>query len=95
MSQIEATYRIETSLPLDEAARAMAGEQSSGTFVNVPGETDELRERHGARVEHVTEIDSVDEPTLPGSSPPEGENDSAYTRAEVELSSLFLDDRCE
>ena len=64
----------------------MAGEQSSGTFVDVPGETDELRERHGARVERITELETVSEPTLPGSSPPADASDPSYTRAEVELS---------
>ncbi|WP_129115542.1 ribulose-bisphosphate carboxylase large subunit family protein [Halegenticoccus tardaugens] len=87
MSRILATYLIETSHPIDEAAESMAGEQSSGTFVDVPGETDELRERHGARVERVTELETVDEPSLPGSAPPEGATEPVqYTRAEVDLS---------
>ena len=47
--RIIATYLIETAHPLQQAAAAMAGEQSSGTFVAVPGETDELRQRHGAQ----------------------------------------------
>jgi ribulose-bisphosphate carboxylase large chain len=87
MSRINATYRIETSHPLDEAAESMAGEQSSGTFVDVPGETDELRERHGARVERITELETVDEPTLPGTTPPDHVDEAdEYARAEVELS---------
>ena len=32
---------IETAFPLGHAAATMAGEQSTGTFVRVPGETDE------------------------------------------------------
>ncbi len=51
--RILATYRIETPLPLEQAAAVMAGEQSTGTFVRVPGETDDLRERFGARVERI------------------------------------------
>ncbi|MUW13367.1 ribulose 1,5-bisphosphate carboxylase [Halorubrum sp. CBA1125] len=87
MSRFKATYRIETSHSLEEAAESMAGEQSSGTFVDVPGETDELRERHGARVARVTELDTVDEPTLPGSSPPDDVDEpESYTRAEIDLS---------
>ena len=90
MSRIRATYLIETSHALEEAAASMAGEQSSGTFVDVPGETDELRERHGARVERITELETVSEPSLPGSSPPEASADPvSYTRAEVELSFPF------
>lgn len=87
MSRINATYRIETSHPLDEAAASMAGEQSSGTFVDVPGETENLRERHGAWVENIQELETVDEPSLPGSSPPDGALEPIdYTRAKVEIS---------
>ena len=50
MTRIEADYWIETAWPLAEAAEAMAGEQSSGTFLPVPGETPELKERSAARV---------------------------------------------
>lgn len=49
--RIYARYRIETALAAQRAAEILAGEQSTGTFTKVPGETDELRERHGARVE--------------------------------------------
>lgn len=48
--RIQARYWIETAYPLAEAAAVMAGEQSTGTFVRVPGETDELRDRYAARV---------------------------------------------
>jgi ribulose-bisphosphate carboxylase large chain len=91
MPRILARYLIETSHPLSAAAESMAGEQSSGTFVDVPGETDELRERHGARVERIDELGTVSEPSLPGSTPPEGtsESDATYTRAEVDLSFPF------
>jgi ribulose-bisphosphate carboxylase large chain len=53
--RIRARYRIETPLPAEKASEFIAGEQSTGTFTRVPGETDELRERHGARVEAVKE----------------------------------------
>jgi ribulose-bisphosphate carboxylase large chain len=49
--RIRARYRIQSSLPTAQAAEIIAGEQSTGTFVRVPGETDELREQHAARVE--------------------------------------------
>ena len=54
--RIRARYRIETPLAAAKAAEFIAGEQSTGTFTRIPGETDELRERHGARVESVTDI---------------------------------------
>lgn len=85
--RIHATYRIETSYPLEHAAEVMAGEQSTGTFVRVPGETDELRARFAARVERVTELEERDQPSLPGSRPPKGAGSAPrYRRAEVELS---------
>ena len=51
--RILATYWIETSQEVEAAAEVLAGEQSSGTFVAVPGETDELRRRFRARVEKI------------------------------------------
>jgi ribulose-bisphosphate carboxylase large chain len=83
--RIVAAYRIETAYPLEFAAEVMAGEQSCGTFVRVPGETDELREHHAARVERITELETVDAPSLPYSRPPKN-HDGKFKRAEVVLS---------
>jgi len=85
MDRIIATYRIETAHPLEFAAEVMAGEQSCGTFVRVPGETDELRERHAARVERIIEVETVDHPALPFSKPPKNHT-GKFKRAEVTLS---------
>lgn len=86
-NRIEATYRIETAFSIEEAAAAMAGEQSSGTFVDVPGETEDLREQHGASVESITELESVNQPTLPGASMKEvNPSEATYRRARVTLS---------
>jgi ribulose-bisphosphate carboxylase large chain len=69
MSQdrVLATYLIETPHSLEHAAAVIAGEQSSGTFVSVPGETNELKERFGAQVQRIEPLDSVPAPSLPGS----------------------------
>lgn len=83
--RITATYEIETAFPLQQAAETMAGEQSTGTFVRVPGETDELREAHAARVEDLVELDEVAEPSLPGSGTPKNW-DGKRRRARVVLS---------
>jgi ribulose-bisphosphate carboxylase large chain len=48
--RIEADYLLETPIDPRRAAETIAGEQSSGTFVAVPGETPELKERSAARV---------------------------------------------
>ena len=50
MERIFATYLIETPLAVEKAAATLAGEQSSGTFVAVPGETEQLKQRFAARV---------------------------------------------
>jgi ribulose-bisphosphate carboxylase large chain len=83
--RIRARYWIETGFPLRHAVEIMAGEQSTGTFTRVPGETEELRERHGARVEGIQELDSVATPSLPGAFVPDS-RPPVYRRAEVELS---------
>ena len=71
--RVIASYWIETAFPLEDAAASMAGEQSTGTFVRVPGETDEMREAHAARVEKIVDLGTVDTPSLPGSGlPPTG-----------------------
>lgn len=66
MERIEADYLIETAYDPRAAAEAMAGEQSSGTFVAVPGETPALKERSAARVERLEVIGEAAAPSLPG-----------------------------
>ena len=70
--RIEADYVIETAVSVDAAAAAMAGEQSSGTFVAIPGETEELKRRAAARVEAIDILGEVDRPSLPGAAGGEG-----------------------
>lgn len=82
MDRIKAHYLIETALDPEAAAKSLAGEQSSGTFVKVPGETEELIERFSARVENVHVIESVAEPSLPGHRGTDG----PYHRAEITVS---------
>lgn len=81
-THIRATYWIETPLSLEHAAEVLAGEQSSGTFVAVPGETEALRARHRARVERVEAEEQVATPSLPGAVPAE----DGYRRGVVEVS---------
>lgn len=82
MERVTATYLIETPLPVAAAAATLAGEQSSGTFVAVPGETAELKQRFAARVEKITELESVSSPALPTGRPPA----ASYRRAEIAVS---------
>jgi ribulose-bisphosphate carboxylase large chain len=85
--RIYARYFIETAFPLEAAAEVLAGEQSSGTFVKVPGETEELRSRHAARVERIEELEPVKQPSLPGAGKPKNTNGSqVYRRANIVVS---------
>ncbi len=70
--RIEADYVLETAFDPAEAAAAIAGEQSSGTFLPVPGETAELKARSAARVERLDDMGAVEGPSLPGAGRPEG-----------------------
>jgi ribulose-bisphosphate carboxylase large chain len=65
MERITATYFIETPSTPEKAAEVLAGEQSSGTFIAVPGETAELKERFAARVESVEVLNTVSQPSIP------------------------------
>jgi len=82
VERIVATYFIETPLEREQAAASLAGEQSSGTFVAVPGETAELKQRFAARVERIVPLESVSEPSLPGAQSATGR----FQRAEVVVS---------
>lgn len=82
MNRITATYYIETALDPHHAAAVLAGEQSSGTFVAVPGETESLKHQFAARVEEVKALDDVDMPSLPVDQNAKG----LYHRALVRVS---------
>ena len=83
-SPILARYRIETCLPVEQVAEVIAGEQSSGTFLPVPGETEELKARSRAKVTNVTLLEAADTPSLPGGRKPKGTASRLkYQRAEI------------
>jgi ribulose-bisphosphate carboxylase large chain len=83
-TRIEADYWIETPIDPRVTAETMAGEQSSGTFVAVPGETPELKQRAAARVENIVLLDEAAAPSLPVARPL-NEN-GPWQRARVTLS---------
>jgi len=82
MERIIATYFIETPNKPEKAAEVLAGEQSSGTFVAVPGETAELKERFAAKVESVEVVKTVSQPSIPSDKAASG----TYTQAIVKVS---------
>lgn len=64
-STLQATYLIETPFEPAKVAEVLAGEQSSGTFVRVAGESDALRARSRASVDEVVELEPLGAPSLP------------------------------
>jgi 3-oxoisoapionate-4-phosphate transcarboxylase/hydrolase len=84
-TRIEADYLIETAFDPQVAAETMAGEQSSGTFLPVPGETPELKLQSAARVEDLEIVEAVETPSLPGAGRPKN-NDETWQKARVTLS---------
>jgi ribulose-bisphosphate carboxylase large chain len=65
-NRIEADYLLETPADPRRVADLMAGEQSSGTFVAIPGETPELKARVAAQVIRLEILDEAAiSPSLP------------------------------
>lgn len=79
-----ATYLIETPHTLERAAQAMAGEQSTGTFLPLARETPELVARHGAVVEEIAALGEASAPALPNARRPRP--DGRYFQGRVTLS---------
>jgi ribulose-bisphosphate carboxylase large chain len=67
--RIEADYLIETAEDPARAAEVMAGEQSSGTFIAVPGEDNEGVRLARAVVERLEIVGEAVRPSMPGASP--------------------------
>lgn len=85
MTMIEVEYLVETPLDPERVAAIMAGEQSSGTFVPVAGETQELRERAAARVVAVDELEAQAAPSLASAWLQTRQIDGPYRRARVRI----------
>ncbi len=89
-SKIIAKYLIETPLDVAFAAEMIAGEQSSGTFVAVPGETAELKARSRATVTNIRPLEATAQPSLPGArAPQETASGRHYQRAEITVAFPF------
>ncbi|MBL8696952.1 MAG: ribulose-bisphosphate carboxylase large subunit family protein [Alphaproteobacteria bacterium] len=80
-----AVYLIETPLDPAKVAAVLAGEQSSGTFVKVEGESDDLKARAGATVVALRELDAVATPGLPSAYLDRRGVDGPYRRAVIEV----------
>ncbi|WP_337270552.1 3-oxo-isoapionate-4-phosphate decarboxylase OiaX [Oryzifoliimicrobium ureilyticus] len=75
------TYRIETAGSVEAMAAKIASDQSTGTFVAVPGETEELKARVAARVVAIRPLEDVRTPTWPEAPVEAG----PFHRADVDI----------
>ncbi|EHR72169.1 ribulose 1,5-bisphosphate carboxylase, large subunit [Burkholderiales bacterium JOSHI_001] len=84
-AEFTARYFVESSVASDKVAQVIAGEQSSGTFLALPGESDELKERSRARVVGIELLEPVSTPTLPSAYAERRAQGGPYHRAEIEI----------
>lgn len=78
---VRVTYRIETAGDPEAMAAKIASDQSTGTFTDLPGETEEVRARCAARVEEVRPLPPLDVPSIP-----DPEDTGPYNRADAVIS---------
>lgn len=76
---IRVTYRIETPGSVEAMAHKIAADQSTGTFTELPGETEALKARVAARVERIDHLPDADTPAFPTTEP------GPYHRADVTI----------
>jgi 3-oxoisoapionate-4-phosphate decarboxylase len=80
---IQLTYRIETAGSPEKLAQKIASDQSTGTFVPLPGETEELKNRVAARVIAVRRLPSSTVPSFPTT------DSGPFNRADVDIAFPF------
>jgi len=83
--EFRARYLVESSVPADKVAQVIAGEQSSGTFLALPGETEQLKERSRARVTRIDVLPPALEPTLASAFVERHGHNGVFHRAEIEI----------
>lgn len=85
-AEFTARYRIESTVPPEVAAEAIAGEASSGTFVALADEDDALKASSRARVVAIDALEPAAVPSLPSAlaerRPP---RDGCFHRAEITI----------
>jgi ribulose-bisphosphate carboxylase large chain len=84
-AEFRARYLVESSVPLPRVAETIAGEQSSGTFVALPGETDELRQRAAARVTRIEAQGDVPQATLHSAHAERRGQRGPFHRGQIEI----------
>jgi 3-oxoisoapionate-4-phosphate decarboxylase len=82
-SFISLTYRIETSGSIAKLADKIASDQSTGTFVALPGETEELKNRVAARVVAIRHLPAAMSPSFPT------DETGPFNRADIDIDFPF------
>lgn len=80
-----ARYRVESPEPIERVAEVIAGEQSSGTFLSLAGETEELKQRSRARVVQITHLEDKDQATLASAAMERKGRTGQSHRGEIEI----------
>jgi ribulose-bisphosphate carboxylase large chain len=80
---ITLTYRIETPGNIEALAAKIASDQSTGTFVALPGETEELKARVAAHVLEIRHLPDAEQPSIPDAGP------GPFKRADVDIAFPF------
>jgi ribulose-bisphosphate carboxylase large chain len=83
--EFRARYFVESAVPLQQAAEVIAGEQSSGTFLSLPGETQELKDRFRARVTRVDAQPPSMLPSLHSAWAARHPSSTLFHRGEIEI----------
>ncbi|CAN5257751.1 ribulose-bisphosphate carboxylase large subunit family protein [soil metagenome] len=78
-AEIRLTYRIETAGSIEALAAKIASDQSTGTFVALAGETEELKARVAARVIAIRPLEPVEKPSFGG------DEQGPFQRADAEI----------
>ena len=84
-AEFRARYLVQSSVALERVAEIIAGEQSSGTFVALPGETDELRRRAAARVTAVEPLDDAPHASLASAPAQRRGQHGPFHRGHIEI----------
>lgn len=84
-AEFTARYFVESILPAEKVAEVIAGEQSSGTFLSLPGETLQLKERSRARVIDIHSLPPALEPSLHSGYAERRGSNGVFHRAEIEI----------
>lgn len=84
-TEFTARYFVESAVPIARVAEVIAGEQSSGTFITLSGETEELKQRARARVVRIDNMAPVLAPSLSSAFAERHGYESVFYRGEIDI----------